>query len=517
METRSKEIKNKSEGQKIVKGTLSLLGLQLGTRAITFLLNIVVIRHTDPEVFAFVILKLDLYLAALLFISREGQRVSVHKLVNSHFKTNQDNLSLLIGLSSIINGIVVAILVIIWQGPKNFGNDYSALVLYLVAGIIELFTEPLYLHFQLALVYGIRVKAEAVGFFCKSIGTILFIWWKNSLLGPLPFAIGQLFYASSILIIYTWKYFSDISTSRMVWSKLSKEEVGYIFQHKLHSLFQFGQTHADKLALSIFMQLDQSSVYLLISNYTAILARIVFAPIEENIRVFFSRNRNTKNGQSKSLFLLYSLLHIYILGSIIIVVVTPPMVITIISSLSGPKWKSVDESSNNTLVRLCIYYIPFLAINGIMEAYVHAISSPKVLARSYFFMIFLSNFYVFSSYILIDVYNMSSSGLVLSNILNMGLRIIWSSYIVKKNGSKSSIPIFPNILVFISSIISFILQGTGGKIDNFEKAKSVLIHASVLIIISAISENKFIYEIYCSLRNDEVATKKYKKEKSKIK
>jgi small basic protein len=106
----------------------------------------------------------------------------------------------------------------------------------------------------------------------------------------------------------------------------------------------------------------------------------------------------------------------------------PTLAPLLLGIVVGKKWSAT--SAANVLSTYC-YYIPFLAINGVTEAFVAAVATNKELyaqsvAMGVFFTIFAS-----SAWFFIGQMELGGSGVVLANTVNMGLRIVWNTWFIK--------------------------------------------------------------------------------------
>src|SRR5580704_5802070 len=60
-------------------GASYLITLQLFTRLLTFTFNQLILRHTSPSIFGFATIQLELLSSTILFLSREGFRISLQR------------------------------------------------------------------------------------------------------------------------------------------------------------------------------------------------------------------------------------------------------------------------------------------------------------------------------------------------------------------------------------------------------------------------------------------------------
>jgi len=200
-------------------------------------------------------------------------------------------------------------------------------------------------------------------------------------------------------------------------------------------------TEGDKLLIATLASLEDQGMYALSANYGGLIARMLFQPIENSSRNLFAdlcaapseeetkANDATSSSNSKpkannnlktSLQILTTLLHIYALISLFAFTIGPTLTPLLLRLVAGSRWS--DSGAGEVLGTYC-YYIPFLAINGISEAFVAATASTKDLRNQSFWM--GGNFVVFASsaWLFLNRWGMGAKGLVLANCTNMGLRV----------------------------------------------------------------------------------------------
>lgn len=172
----------------------------------------------------------------------------------------------------------------------------------------------------------------------------------------------------------------------------------------LQSVVKHFLTEGDKFILSWFSPLQDQGGYAIAVNYGwlincmkrrneaegystgSLLARIGFQPIEETLRVFFSRtlSSSASSQQPKEEELhsasstLVSLLSVQVAFSLFLVTFVPPYLPIALRILLPPRYL---ETSAPVVLDAWVYYIPFLAINGGLEAFVSSAAKPRDLAR----------------------------------------------------------------------------------------------------------------------------------------
>ena len=220
-------------------------------------------------------------------------------------------------------------------------------------------------------------------------------------------------------------------------------------------------TQGDSVLIALFTSLSSQGVYALASNYGSLIARMLFQPIEESSRGVFGRllvsdsslltkppkgmpnttspeilsdssptqehstadanSKSSSNGVLSARSYLTTLLHLYGLLSLIIPVVGPTIAPLLLRYVAGPKWTSAGP-----VLAVYCYYIPLLALNGILEAFVSAVATPAQLRVQSAWMLAFSAGFATSGYVLLRVYDYGAKGLVAANAVNMAMRIVWS-------------------------------------------------------------------------------------------
>lgn len=194
-------------------------------------------------------------------------------------------------------------------------------------------------------------------------------------------------------------------------------------------------TQGDSMMLAAMSSLEDQGVYALASNYGGLIARIIFQPLEESSRTLFSTLLSFDETGKRSLAHthaakthLLEVLRAYQLLSAFIFPVGPLLVPEIVGILGGPRWASTKVED---LLCLYCYYIPFLAFNGITEAFVASAANPREIRRQTLWMGVFSTCYAFAAYLFLKVWSMGAYGLVLGNIVNMAVRTFWSYLFIR--------------------------------------------------------------------------------------
>jgi oligosaccharide translocation protein RFT1 len=203
----------------------------------------------------------------------------------------------------------------------------------------------------------------------------------------------------------------------------------------LQSLVKHLLTQGDTMMLAALSGLEDQGIYSLASNYGGLVARIIFQPLEESSRNLFSvLLSRDENGMLKDMHIrtakehLIDILRAYQLLSVIIFPLGPMMVPQLLRILGGRQWASPKVGD---LLSIYCYYIPFLAFNGITEAFVSSAANSQQIRKQTGWMGVFSVCYALAAYMFLEVGHLGAYGLVLANIVNMAVRTFWSYGFIK--------------------------------------------------------------------------------------
>ncbi|KAL8741067.1 MAG: hypothetical protein Q9190_006284, partial [Brigantiaea leucoxantha] len=403
---------------KSTQGATYLILLQVGSRALTFVVNQILLRFLSPNLLG-ISTQLELYSVSVLYFARESLRVTLQRQSNdgrysgnsgtSKNKKVAESYEQSKKIQEVVN---LAYLAVVLGVPLAcvFGYLYArsadvavlltpyiheTLGMYCISTILELLNEPQFAVSQQQMLYGTRASAESLAAFSRCIVTCASAIWAsktNVNLGALPFAIGQLtyaiilglVYASKILPLTTQRSFSLLprpisnSPSPLLLSRFSLTHLTLVTNLYAQSVFKQILTTGDSLLIATLTSLESQGAYTLATNYGGLLARTIFQPIEESSRSLFGRllpplprhphQQPPSNLQSpihQARTYLVVLLRAYTLLSLPLILLAPPLCPPLLSFVAGSLWTST--SAPHVLAAYC-YYIPLLAINGILEA-----------------------------------------------------------------------------------------------------------------------------------------------------
>lgn len=266
----------------------------------------------------------------------------------------------------------------------------------------------------------------------------------------------------------------------MAWLTLSRDQSEYFLSYFSRSLCTLGVnlyiqsgikyvlTQGDAIMIATFATLQDQGVYGLAANYGGLIARVIFQPIEESSRNLFSKlcapvsekqkspSRNStkrtkggldEHGRSKNNStgrtpkhkmapsanvqqghaILAAILRLYTILALVCFSVGPTAAPLLLNLVAGKQWISTGAGS---VLAAYTYYVPFLAINGVTEAFVAAVADnaqlrSQSMAMTLYFVGFGGAVYTF-----LRVAEMGAIGLVYANCVNMGCRIIWNAWFI---------------------------------------------------------------------------------------
>lgn len=417
---------------------VSLLVLtQVFTKLATFALNQGLIRLISPEVFG-VASYLEFILSTVLFFSREAGRLAVqrtspssglHTVINSGFVPLAIGLpvTLLVCWSQALADVFTSVL-----APLPYSK--LAIAFQVAAGVLELAAEPMYALNQYQLNFGARSKYESWAVSARCVVTFAVVAASARLIGGnvdgwavVAFTLGQLAYLLVLLVSYARTFAHPYKITN---------KSGYFDPHVLQiwksvfiqMIFKHLLTEGDHLLINYLCSVTEQGVYSVISNYGSMVARLLFQPIEESFRLSFTRILSDKSPDNvaKSHRIVGYLLIFYLNLSILLLLGGTPNASFLLQFVIGRSSKWAQTNIFEVFPQYVIY-LPFLAFNGVLEAFFASVSSESDIRRFSLFMSFLAAAVFALLYILIGQLQWGLTGLIAANIANMFLRIVYCS------------------------------------------------------------------------------------------
>jgi len=155
-------------------------------------------------------------------------------------------------------------------------------------------------------------------------------------------------------------------------------------------------TEGDKLIISWFSPLHDQGGYAIATNYGegclflsflcpnsvnhlgSLVARVVFNPIEETLRLYFSRilgtDSKTQLSIQQAVDILHALLAIQLTFSMMLLVFGSAYLPILLPLLLPRQYLSTSAPS---VLAAWVWYIPVMAVNGGLEAFHSSVATPK--------------------------------------------------------------------------------------------------------------------------------------------
>ncbi|KAI9885752.1 MAG: hypothetical protein M1823_002430 [Watsoniomyces obsoletus] len=333
----------------------------------------------------------------------------------------------------------------------------TSLMIYGIAAVGELLTEPCFVVAQQKMLYRLRATAESTATMARCFvtgGVAMYGAKKGMSLGVLPFAAGQLAYAMMLFIVYFGKTsfiaaeggFS-LFLKRMTTGRKNTQYTLQYFSRPLlalsgslfvQSAVKHVLTQGDSFLIATLASLRDQGIYALASNYGGLLARMLFQPIEESSRNLFAkllsldnpgRDKPSTQGLQSARKILGDILRLYLLLAVVAGALGPSKAPLLLRIVAGERWTA--SGAGDVLATYC-YYIPLLAINGVTEAFVSAVATPGELNRQSIWMFAFSIGFAGAGYVFLRVLDWGAQGLVWANVVNMLFRIIWSGAFITR-------------------------------------------------------------------------------------
>ncbi|CAG8475301.1 12428_t:CDS:2, partial [Dentiscutata heterogama] len=503
-----------------VSGASSLVILQLISRLATFGLHQIVLRYTDPATFGIASVQLELLLATILFLSREGFRcallrgddetIVVDNNNNSKEKTvpadsakgsmqKITNLSYIPIPAGIITTFLACSFYVYYAPEETFNTPYyvTSVVLYGISAFGELIIEPLFVTAMNNLIFKLRVSCEGIGVIVRCIITLVLTLLgargndeKNpNTFGILAFAVAQFAFTLVIMAGYIGYFVSKWDISLLMPRKLrDKNNKEFWLDDHLFSLaktftkqsiLKHILTEGDKMLIAWLSSPADQGIYAFVVNYGSLVARILFQPLEETGRTLFSKlltnvdkkDEKMVNSQKTALFtslkVLTTLIKFHILLGLLFICFATNYTGTLIDLLVGSVW---SQSLAPIVLSAYCLYVPIMGVNGITEAFVAAVATEETLSTLNYWLISFSAGFVGSGIIFMKVFSAGAFGLIAANAFNLSTRITWSwnfiqNYFLKnRNYSQSEVEelqrmlSLSNLLPRLLVLISFFIS-----------------------------------------------------------
>jgi len=507
-------------GARAARGASLLILLQVVSRAVTFIANQLLLRFLTAQLLG-VATQLEVYYLSVIFFARESLRVAIQRqdTGSDNGGTNRSvQAAVNLGSLAIALGIPLAVLFgWLYRGSlsaatlESTPNLVLSLYVYAVASVVELLSEPAFVVMQTRLQFGTRATAESVATFARCTVTLGVAVWgarRGLELGVLPFALGQLSYSAGLLVVYSWygvglakrEGFSLFPRALAPLAPATKEKTpsagppttrkDFVFNYFYRPTLQLASsmaaqsilkhilTQGDTFMVSFFSTATAQGVYALANNYGGLVARLLFQPIEESSRSYFSRllapsaepiptskDSSTSGTEKapahvlaaqKASSDLRAILRTYALLSLIIVTLGPTAAPLLLSLVAGPAWAN---SGAGACLAAYMWYIPLLAVNGVAEAFVASVATESEVHWQSLWMGAFSVGFAGAGFVFLRLLDLGAIGLVVANSINMLCRIVWCVVFIRGYFARTEVEfelldLMPNPFGLLAAVVS---------------------------------------------------------------
>ncbi|KAG5943171.1 hypothetical protein E4U53_007078 [Claviceps sorghi] len=387
---------------------------------------------------------------------------------------------------------------------------------------------------QTRLRFGTRATAESAATLLRClvvVGSAVAASARGLPPGLLPFALGQLAYATALLAVYLVSGHGLASScgfsllprrvsadGDFLASRLYRPTLRLAGSMMAQSLVKHLLTQGDTFLISLFSTPETQGNYALANNYGGLLARLLFQPVEESSRAYFSgllsgvssspaaapaQTPPPEVREARRSF--RALARLYVLLSAVVVAVGPVASPSLVALVAGRRWAL--HGAGHVLAVYC-FYVPFLALNGITESFVASVASEADVHRQSLWMGAFSLAFAASAFLFMHVLALGAQGLVLANMFNMFCRIVWSLAFIRayfrRNGAhlswSSLIPGGTVALALSTLVVLYRLDVVeGGASDPLTTLVKIAAYAVPLLVAIAMLERGFLSECIHSL------------------
>lgn len=255
----------------------ALILLQLLSRLLTFALNQGLVRLAPPSVFGTAAIQFDLVASTVLFISREGIRNALLRRKGQSFSTQDAALaSLPLRFGLVVATAAVGIYLSTSSGATTSQPYFhAALGLYVLASLMELAIEPLYIRALSATPPRIRVRVQAEGGMAivrAAVSFLCLVLDKSGRTALLGFAAGHAAGAAWLAGRYVYEFGGVSVISALLFPPSDKERYDkrtkdLAMANARQSVVKHVLTEADRIAVGRISPLGDQGGYAVAMNY----------------------------------------------------------------------------------------------------------------------------------------------------------------------------------------------------------------------------------------------------------
>ncbi|GAA5864845.1 hypothetical protein JCM1840_004924 [Sporobolomyces johnsonii] len=445
-----------SSSNPVLSTTLALVALQLGSRLFSFALNQLLLRSTNPQAFGVATIQLDTLRDTVLFLLREGVRGAVVRTRSNDSTTSplkQQALLLPVLLAPAVPLVFFLFNALTRSASSSQPAHYTpTLALYTLSALLELLSEPYYLRTLQSWerLTSTRVRIEGAAVVAKAFATLVALKLGGEDDALLAYGWGQVAYAMTLLV-GLWgavgrrdvterdtgwglhrvegRYF-DPEVTRIGWALTKQSVVKQVL------------TEGDKLAVARYAKGEDMGGYAVALNYGSLVARILFQPLEESSRLYFSSLSSSAPSASPSSSAnptpaallscashLRLLLTFYTHLTLVLLLLAPAFTTPLLHALLGSRWSATSAAA---ILQSYVLSLPFLAFNGLTEAFFQSVADPRSLRRGSVWMGVCTAAFAGTVWATMGRAGTGARGLVGANCVNMAMRTAFSTWFMER-------------------------------------------------------------------------------------
>jgi len=375
-----------------------------------------------------------------------------------------------------------------------------------IAAFIELVAEPLYILASAQLLLRLRVVVEALSLTVKGLFT-LYLLQQNHLdtlsgiekMSPaVAFSWGQIAFSSVTLVGYfgyfsivqphvikqlvltPFSYFST-TTNNNNSSKKRRDTLRLAGTFSFQAIEKLILAEGTKMAAATTQTAYHQGIYGLVSNLGSLVVRTFFQPLEEAAFLAFSHSSSSRSSSStiisrskrkpqvpssttttKEVALLKALLQTSLFLGCIGAAFAPAY--SHLALLLGYSTRWANTEAPFALAAYGLLLLPLLAVNGILEAYVHAVADERELYQANMCLVGAAvghiGVCIASQQVTptIVVVLRGSLGLIIADGVNMVVRILFCLWFIRRRlQRKKTRELFLTIGTIVALVISMVV------------------------------------------------------------
>ncbi|OHS94475.1 nuclear division RFT1-like protein [Tritrichomonas foetus] len=384
---------------------------QFLSRILSFASNQILVRLLEPELFGIWSVRLSLINETIIFWARDGVRKASAKAGKEEATYYRYSL-----LPLVIGFLISPVILFLSLRAAPEIDGYMVAVFMTVLGSLLELVGEIWAVPQLAQLQPKPTsRVTAISFLLKSVITVILT--KTLYTSPyelmLIFGFAHLLYGVLTVVLFfiiCKKPYIEYPTKREIRSLRP-----FAFQTILQWLFSQGE----RMILLMITTPAQIGVYGLVSDLCALVARIIFAPIEMSV---YSLCASQKNAPVDVISILTRVvLYVALFAASFGPQLGPPL----LSIVYGQKWST--QESKDVLSAFC-RVMPFIALNGISEAFPNARLPQNRLEIYNIFLAVVNASYLLMTYLFGKLNG--PVGAIYSNGVAMSVRSAMALYVI---------------------------------------------------------------------------------------